>query len=90
MADSTTFAMSPPETQSALSQINAAIAQNPSHIFSPQPGSYYTALIGAIQSRRIALAAGATSAAAENTASAQFSVSTVQTAEETNAAALTT
>jgi hypothetical protein len=90
MADSTKFAMSPPETDSALSQINAAIAKNPAHVFSPPPGGYYMALIGAIQARRVALSAQATSAAAASTASTHFSVSTVQTAEEANAAALTT
>lgn len=89
MADSTKFAMSPPETQSVLSQINTDIAKNPGQVLSPSPGGYYMALIGAIQAQRVALSARATSAAALNSASAQFSVSTVQAAEETNAAALT-
>lgn len=70
MADCSKFVMSPPETQSALSQINTAITKKPSQIFSSPPGDYYTALIGAIQAQRAMLSAQETSVAGLNSASA--------------------
>lgn len=87
----TKFAMDVEPTQSNLSNADQAGAtQANGAVGGVRPGAYMMGLTGAIQSARAARQAAAATRSTTNAATRQYSIARVQTAEESNAAVLTT
>lgn len=87
----TKFAMDVEPTQSNLSSADqAGAAQANGAVGGVRPGGYMMGLTAAIHSARVAKQAAATTKSTTNAATRQFSIARVQTAEESNAAVLTT
>jgi hypothetical protein len=87
----TEFAMDVDSTQANLSNADqAGEAQPNGAVGGVRPGAYMMGLTGAIQSARAARQAAAATRSTTNMATRQYSIARVQTAEESNAAVLTT
>jgi hypothetical protein len=87
----TKFAMDVDSTQANLSNADqAGEAQPNGAVGGVRPGGYMMGLTAAIHSARAARQAAATTKSTTNTATRQYSIARVQTAEESNAAVLTT
>lgn len=87
----TKFAMDVEPTQSNLSSADqAGAAQANGAVGGVRPGGYMMGLTGAIHSARAVRQAATTIRSTTNTATRQYSIARVQTAEESNAAVLTT
>ncbi|WP_343709331.1 hypothetical protein [Mycobacterium sp.] len=85
------FAMDVESTQSNLSSADqAGTAPANAAVGGVRPGGYMMALTGAIHGVRATKQAGATTRSTTNTATRQLSIVTVQNAEASNAAVLTT
>lgn len=87
----TKFAMDVEPTQANLSSAEeAGAAQHTATGEGLQPGGYMTALMAAIDGADAARQAAATTRSTTNMATRQYSIARVQTAEQSNAAVLTT
>jgi hypothetical protein len=87
----TKFAMDVEPTQANLSSAEeAGAAQHTAAGEGLQPGGYMTALMAAIDGADAAHQAAATTRSTTNMATRQYSIARVQTAEQSNAAVLTT
>jgi hypothetical protein len=85
------FAIDIAQTQSNLSNADeAGAAQHSATGQALRPGGYMMTLVGAIDAADAAQQAAATARSTTNAATRQFSIATVQTAEDANASVLTT
>lgn len=85
------FAIDIAQTQSNLSNADeAGAAQHSATGQALRPGGYMMTLVGAIDGADAAQQAVATARSTTNAATRQFSIATVQTAEDANASVLTT
>lgn len=87
----TKFAMDVESTQANLSNADEAGSAQPKGAMGGiRPGGYMMGLTGAIHAARAARQVAATTRSTTNTATRQYSIARVQTAEQSNAAVLTT
>ncbi|MDV3301897.1 hypothetical protein [Mycobacterium avium] len=85
------FTLDAADAEAGLSTADAATAQQPSgDLPGLSVGGYMTSLLGAVIGARAIGQAHAETRAAANTASRQYSITTIQTAEGDNTAVLTT